>query len=119
MREHFLGLGDKATADRFRPSSMETVRSFGGDCLTVVSEMPLFITPGVGETLGPPDPIREAWLERRNRWVSVLRSGTDDEVASVEAEIATSGLQPMPIRDQMVLQWTLVAAAIDLAAGER
>lgn len=118
MREHFLALGDEATADRFRPSSMETVRSFGGDCLTVVSEMPLFITPGVGETLGPPDPVREAWLERRNRWVSVLRSGADDEVASVEAEIATSGLQPMSIRDQMVLQWTLVAAAIDLVAGQ-
>ncbi len=118
MREHFLALGDEATADRFRPSSMETVRTFGGDCLTVVSEMPLFITPGVGETLGPPDPVREAWLERRNRWVSALRSGTDDEVASVGAEIAASGLQPMPIRDQMVLQWTLVAAAIDVVASQ-
>ncbi len=117
MREHFLALGDEATAERFRPSSMEAVRSLGGDCLTVVSEMPLFITPGVGETLGPPDPVREAWLERRNRWVSVLRTGTDDDIAAVEAEIATSGLQPMPINDQMVLQWTLVAAAIDLVAG--
>ncbi len=117
MREHFLALGDEATADRFRPSSMETVRSLGGDCLTVVSEMPLFVTPGVGETLGPPDPVRVAWLERRSRWVSVLRLGTDAEVSAVEAEIAASGLQPMPIRDQMVLQWTLVEAAIDLVAG--
>ncbi len=117
MRKHFLALGDEATAGRFRPSSMEAMRSFGADCLTVVSEMPLFITPGVGETLGPPDPVREAWLERRNRWVSVLRSGADEGVASIEVEIATSGLRPMPIRDQMVLQWTLVAAAIDLASA--
>ncbi|GMR11984.1 MAG: M14 family zinc carboxypeptidase [Gemmatimonadota bacterium] len=117
MRAHFLAMGDEVTADRFRPSSMEVVRSFGADCLTVVSEMPLFITPGVGATLGPPDPVREAWVERRNRWVSALRSGIDEEVAAAEVEIATSGLQPMSIRDQMALQWTLVEAAVDLVAG--
>jgi len=123
MREHFLAIGDETTANRFRPSSMEAVRSFGGDCLTVVSEMPLFITPGVGETLGPPDPVREAWLERRNRWVVMLRSGEGhpdvDAAAVVAAEIAESGLRPMSIRDQMALQWTLVTAAIELVASQQ
>ncbi len=52
MRKHFSQLGDNRTAALFRPSSMETVRALGGDPLTLVSEMPLFITPGVGEELG-------------------------------------------------------------------
>lgn len=119
MRDHFLALGEKETAARFRPSSMETVRSLGGDCLTVVSEMPLFITPGVGETLGPPDPVREAWLERRARWSLALRAGRSgpaadtEEASAAEAEIRASELRPMPIDHQMALQWTLVCAAIE------
>ena len=127
MRDHFLALGDEATAARFRPSSMETVRALGGDCLTVVSEMPLFITPGVGDTLGPPDPVREAWLERRARWSAMLRSarrdegalGETEETAAVVAEIDATGLRPMPICDQMALQWTLVCGAIEEVESRR
>jgi hypothetical protein len=40
MREHFEALGDHATAELFRPSSMEAIRALGGDPLTLVSEMP-------------------------------------------------------------------------------
>jgi hypothetical protein len=68
MREHFLALGDQETASRFRPSSMETARGLGGDSLTLVTEMPLFITPGVGEELGPPDPVAVEWKERIEGW---------------------------------------------------
>lgn len=42
MREHFEALDDLDEAAKFRPSSMETVASFGGDPLCMVSEMPLF-----------------------------------------------------------------------------
>ena len=45
MAAHFEALGDPATAALFRPSSMEYVRSLGGDPLTLVSEMPLFLVP--------------------------------------------------------------------------
>ena len=38
MRRHFLDRGDPETAALFRPSSMEHVRSLGGDPLTFVSE---------------------------------------------------------------------------------
>ena len=54
MRDHFLGLGDPDTAARFRPSSMETIRSLGGDPLTLVSEMPLFLTPVLASTWARP-----------------------------------------------------------------
>jgi len=110
MREHFLALGDEETASRFRPSSMETARRFGGDTLTLVTEMPLFITPGVGEALGPPDPVAVEWKERIEGWRLQLQD--EDGVAAVTAAALASGMRAMPVRDQMVLQWTMIAAGL-------
>ena len=56
MRRHFLDRGDPETAAVFRPSSMEYVRSLGGDPLTFVSEMPLFLLPPPETAYGFPDP---------------------------------------------------------------
>ncbi|UCD24659.1 MAG: peptidase [Gemmatimonadota bacterium] len=111
MRQYFIEQSDPDTANLFRPSSMETIRSFGGDPLTLVTEMPLFITPGVGETLGPPDPVAQSWKERTEEWrMRLTDDGTDEAVLQ---EAAASGLKPMPVRDQMILQWTLIAAGIE------
>ncbi len=111
MRKHFLELGDEETASRFRPSSMETIRSLGGDPLTLVSEMPLFITPGVGEELGPPDPVLELWKERRVRWRAAAQ--TEERAAAVAREAQEAGLRAMPVRDQMILQWTFIVAGLE------
>ena len=43
MRAHFTALGDADTAALFHDSSMEFVRSLGGDPLCLVTEMPLFV----------------------------------------------------------------------------
>ena len=113
MRQHFSNRGDPDTAALFRPSSMETIRSFGNDPLTLVSEIPLFITPGVGDTLGPPDPIAETWRERIDQWrLCLTREGTEQEVSR---EAVASGLRPMAVRDQMELQLTLIAAGLETA----
>jgi hypothetical protein len=117
MREHFETLGDEATAARFRPSSMEAVRALGGDPLTVVSEVPLFLTPGVGVEIGPPDPALERWRERVEDWRARLDAG--EEAERVSAEAAAAGLEPMPIRDQMRLQWRLVTAGIEQVERDR
>lgn len=114
MRDHFLSLGDPETASRFRSSSMEAVRSLGGDPLTLVSEMPLFVLPGVGETLGPPDPAAEEWKRRLASWHERLGGGEDP--VGVRAEARAAGLRAMPVRDQMRLQWTLIAAGLELTA---
>lgn len=45
MRAHFMALGEPAMADRFQDSSMEFVRSLGGDPLCLVTELPLFVIP--------------------------------------------------------------------------
>lgn len=105
MRDHFLGLGDEDMASRFWPSSMETIRSFGGDPLTLVSEMPLFILPGVGVELGPPDPVAVAWKERMDGWaLRVAKEGVSGQEA-VRAEAEEHGLRSMVVEDQMRLQW--------------
>jgi len=86
--------GDLETAAKFRPTSMEYVRSLGGDPFTFVSEMPLFLRPlPEGDTGRPDDPIFRAWLER------VAFSG-DDQVRG------------MPIRDQMRLQLAFLDEAL-------
>ena len=92
--------GDPETAAKFRPSSMEYVRSLGGDPFTFVSEMPLFLRPlPEGDTGRPDDPIFRAWLER------VAFSG-DDQVRG------------MPIRDQMRLQLAFLDEALQATSGD-
>ncbi len=115
MREYFQRLGDPGTAALFRPSSMETARSLGGDPLTLVSEMPHFITPGVGETLGPPDPVAMRWKRRIGGWRARARANGDPQAITEEA--TADGIVPMPVLDQMRLQWTLIQAGLAAVAG--
>lgn len=110
MRQHFEELGDDETAAKFRPSSMETIRSLRGDPLTLVSEMPLFITPGVGEQLGPPDPAAEEWKARIAEWRAQLAGGSPPR--EIAAAASRAGLRPMPVHDQMTLQWTFIVAGL-------
>ena len=91
------------------------MRSLGGDPLTLVSEMPLFITPGVGEVLGPPDPVLLAWRERLARWKARVHGGEDPSAIAERA--GADRLTAMSVVDQMRLQWTLVRAGQALACG--
>ena len=124
MRRHFLDLGDPETAARFRPSSMEALRALGGDPLTLVTEMPLFVTPGVGAELGPPDPALIRWRERIAGWEARLRGVAEagDEAARVEAavreEAGQAGLRAMPVKDQMRFQWAFIREGLR-AVGAR
>ena len=112
MRRHFLDLEDPVTAARFRPSSMEAVRSLSGDTLTLVTEMPLFITPGVGAELGPPDPVLVRWRERIAGWEARIRGAGGREEAEVRGEVERAGLVAMPVRDQMRFQWAFIRAGL-------
>jgi hypothetical protein len=108
MRAWFEARGDAAAAALFRPSSMEYVRSLGGDPFTMVSEMPLFLRPlEDGETGRPDDPLFRAWRTR----LSALRAPGE-----VHAEAARSGVLGMPLRDQMRLQLAFLNAALEAVA---
>jgi hypothetical protein len=116
MAKHFLERGDKDMAARFRPSSMETMRSFGGDTLTLVSEIPLFITPGVGERIDP-DPVAGVWRERIAAWKAALSDGDDAAREAVAAQARDHGMRAVPIVDQMRLQWRMIVAGLSLPDG--
>lgn len=102
MIEHFRRLGDEAMASLFRPSSMELVRSLGGDALTFVSEMPLFLHP---------DPlILSADRTVFKSWLTDVVSLDDPDL--IKRRFDEAGIRPMPIRDQMRLQLAFVEEAI-------
>ncbi len=119
MRAYFEQRGDERTAARFRPSSMEHVRSLGGDPFTFVSEMPLFLLAPDHELPAPPKGP-EARL-KFHQWVErlVAEHGTD----GARREADRLGLTPMPIRDQMRLQLAFLeeglAATAARAPGRR
>lgn len=101
MRDYFLSRGDPETAARFRPSSMELARSLGGDPLTAVSEMPLFLLPREGPLADPGLPR----LERLDRIRTAVREHGEGAAAQL-------GVRPMPIADQMRLQLALLDEAL-------
>ena len=108
MIRWFEERGDPETAAKFRPSSMEFVRSLGGDPLTIVSEMPLFLRRlPPGDTGRPDDPHLRAFLAR-------LAGQTPE---GMQAEIEKAGVRGMPIRDQMRLQLAYLEEALAAARG--
>jgi len=112
MAAFFQERGEPETAARFRPSSMELVRSLGGDPLTIVSEMPLFLTPPPGAAGAPEafaDPALRAELSR------LAVTASPDEL---RAAAARRGLRGMPVRDQMRLQLAYLEAAIAAVTGQ-
>ncbi len=120
MRDHFLEKGDEDTAERFRPSSMEIIRRLGleqgADPLTMVTEMPLFIIPGVGRELGPPDPAAVEWNARIAGWQEELAAGADPD--RVRRAAAEAGLAGVPLRHQLTLQWVCIAAGVALLESQ-
>lgn len=108
MRKHFESLGDHDTAALFRPSSMEYVRRLGGDPLTLVSEMPLFLLPP--RHFAGPDPIRPAAVAQ------LLKCAAASDDAGLEHQASAAGLRAMPILDQSRLQLAFIAEGIAAAA---
>lgn len=103
MAAHFTALGDLEMAARFRPSSMELVRGLGGDPLTLVSEMPLFLIPA---ELYRDEPLRPAA-------VHALLALAGDAVAFRQAADDLP-LRAMPIADQLRFQLLYLDAALRL-----
>jgi len=111
MARFFLDRGDDETAARSRPSSMEFVRSLGGDTLTLVSEMPLFILAGAGETVEPTDPVAEQF---KTQMLPDIQRAAQDKSPDLESLLKAAGLTPMSIEEQMRLQLLFLEAGLNL-----
>jgi len=116
MAVHFRALGDEDTAALFRPSSMEYVRSLGGDPLTLVSEMPLFLVPDPSS--GSSGPVFKVGTQGKRQLHSDLRRLVEgSSIEKARSEIALLGVRGMPIRDQMRLQLAFLNEAIACIAA--
>lgn len=116
MVAHFLALGDEETAAKFRPSSMELVRGLGGDPLTLVSEMPLFLLPEAPTS--PTGPGFKAGTPAKRTLHDQLRQLVLDLPADeARDEMIQLGVRPMPIRDQMRLQLAFLNQALGCIAA--
>ncbi len=111
MRHHFRALGDEETAALFRPSSMEFVRGLGGDPLTIVSEMPLFLVPEPSRRDGELA-FRTGSEERRRLHEALERRVRELSSERARSAIERLGIRPMPIGDQMRLQLAFLDAAL-------
>jgi predicted deacylase len=103
MRAYFRAARDPEVAALFRDSSMEHVRSLGGDPLCVVTELPLFVVEGAHRP-GIPD----AYLAVRDE-VKGLRSRYPEGIPA--AILNSLPVRPLPLDVAMSLQWK----AIDLS----
>ena len=117
MRDHFLALGNEEEAAKFRPSSMELARRLGGDPLTLVSEMPLFLLPEPSSTSTGPQ-FRVGTDGRRQLLEQLLRLATELPRHEAQAEMTRLGIRAMPIRDQMRLQLAFLEQALNSVAAE-
>lgn len=111
MRQFFLDQNNFEMAAKFHPSSMESIRSLGGDCLTLVTEMPLFVLPNRPDELPAINQAFNNWRQQIYRWRTALltKQITSEELLNTSN---ASGLKPMPIWDQMALQWRFICAGI-------
>jgi len=119
MRTHFEERGAPGTASLFRPSSMEYARSLGGDPLTIVSEMPLFLVPAEREDHGDP-PLPFDLARRRQFTVWAHRIHRERGPEALDQEVEALGIRPMPLLDQMRFQLAFLAEALKaVGAGGR
>lgn len=118
MRAFFLDRDDNETADKFFPSSMEAIRGLGGDPLTIVSEMPLFILPDLPVKMDWPDPVWEKWNSRLREWKERIRNHHESK-EKIRREIVSSGITPMPVNHQMRLQWRFISAAVKQVEADK
>jgi len=118
MARFFIDQGEASTASLFRPSSMEFVRSLGGDALTLVSEMPLFLLPAEMPDLPDAPPLPVGTQGRLDFLAWGHRIKTTEGADGLRAVAERFGIRPMPLRDQMRLQLAFLNEGLAAASAE-
>lgn len=112
MRTYFRARGEDAMARRFHDSSMEFVASLGGDPLSLVTEIPLFLVRGESPTPHRPD----EYLSLRERLPQIrARLERGEEVRDL---LAPFDFSPVPLDVAMRLQFRALELGLRAAAPE-
>ncbi len=114
MRSFFLARGDAETAARFHDSSMEFVRSLGGDPLCYVTELPLFL---VDEAPDAPVGVPLRYLALKAALPAMrLRLGRG---RPIDEDVRRYGLRPVPLRAALRVQLRTLSGALAQVGGSR
>ena len=106
MRAFFEARNDKETAALFRSSSMEYIRSLGGDPLCYVTELPLFLVGDMPPGRGSQQVISGLRLR--------IAQGED-----ADEDIERLGLRTLPLVAALRMQLRTLSAALEqVVAGE-
>jgi hypothetical protein len=100
MRKHFEAAGDLETAKLFKDSSMEFVRSLGGDPLALVTELPLFVIRGRPEP--PAEGVPTSFLKLRSLLPQLRYRASKGE--DVSEDLAPFKLDPLDVTTAVRLQ---------------
>lgn len=111
MRDFFERKGDPATAALFHPCSMEYVASLGGDPLTLVSELPLFLLRVPHPWSDPPGEATP-YLRFRDRVPGGLAQDAGGRPDALDALLREFQVEPAPLQAQVRLQTALVLEAL-------
>lgn len=112
MRTFFHAKGDPDMASKFYDSSMEFVASLGGDPLSIVTEIPLFLVDGADSNTHQP----QRYLELKRR-LSEIRARLE-QGEEVDALLAPFNLEPIPLADAMQLQFRAVELGLRTVSSD-
>lgn len=111
MRDFFERAGEPATAALFHPCSMEYVASLGGDPLTLVSELPLFLLRVPHRWNDPPGEATP-YLRFREGVQGALARDAAGAPGALEELLREFQVEPAPLRAQVRLQSAMVLEAL-------
>lgn len=123
MRSFFLERADPVTAGLFRPSSMEFVRSLGGDPLLMVSELPLFRIHALydwpSDPAQPPGEDTPFQVFRMRLQAALFESEGEERTEALRRLIEEMDLRPVDPRTQVTMQARMIIEALEFvrAAG--
>lgn len=110
MQEYFRALGDEATAKQFHLSSMEFVRTLGGDPLCLVTEFPLFLI-GTRDDDAPPG-VPAAYLRLREQ-IPELKAKLE-RGESIAGTLDAFGIRPVDLDLLVKLQLFTIALGLSV-----
>lgn len=109
MRAFFEKRRELKTAALFKESSMEFVRSLGGDPLCLVTELPLFLITRVPSNEPPGDP--QTYLKLKAHLPAAQRTANSGQ--SIDWFIDRYGLKPVPAADAIRMQLSVIEIGLE------
>jgi hypothetical protein len=111
MQHHFKELDDEETAAKFRLSSMEYVRSLGGDPLCLVTELPLF-TVALKEESNKTPGFPQAYLGFKKLIPELRKRASNGK--SLEAIVSKFEINHLPLQTAVDIQLSVIKKSLEL-----